>query len=82
MSEGFDTWILRKSIEIDTNDYSELSNKNELEVLEYLRENSSFMPFCENGIRDENFSLFDALLEQEEIKNSEKNYSTDIHIEK
>ena len=39
LSEGFHTWILKDSIEIDTDNYPELQGMDENEVLEYIKKN-------------------------------------------
>ena len=40
LSEGFHTWILKDSIEIDTDNYPELQGMDEDEVLEYIKKNN------------------------------------------
>jgi hypothetical protein len=81
LSEGFHTWILKKSIEIDTDNYPELQGMEEEQVLEYLKENSDNMDFNDGEKTYDGWSLHDELVDQEPLFNKEKNYATDIHLD-
>jgi len=76
--EGFHTTIWRKPIEIDTDNYPELSGKTEKEVVEYLNRKSSYTPFYDGDDTSEDWTLFDELINQDKDASKEKNYETDI----
>ena len=81
LSEGYHTWILKKSIEIDTENYPELQGMEKEQVLEYLKENSDNMDFNDGEKTYDGWSLHDELVDQEPFFNKEKNHATDIHFE-
>ena len=84
LSEGFDTWILKESIEIDTSIYPELKDmEDEQEVLEFLQKNSNKIEYRSPDTQEpeEGWSLFDELYNQDAIRNKETNYETHIHID-
>lgn len=81
ISEGFHTWVLKNSIEIETEDYSELKGMDKKELEEYLNKNSH-IPFKEEGKEpDEGWTIFDELINQPDIRNKENNYETHIHVD-
>lgn len=58
MTESYSTWIVRESVELNVEDYPELSGMSQEEMEEYISENwDSMKPTDEN-------SFYDSLLEQ------------------
>jgi hypothetical protein len=78
ISEGFHTWIVKNPIEIDTDNYPVLSGMSQDEVLDYLRENNSDIPFYDGDDTSDEWTLHDELMSQENELVKEKNYETDI----
>jgi hypothetical protein len=80
LSEGFHTWTLKKSIEIDTDNYPQLQGMEKEQVLEHLKENSNNMNFNDGEKTHDEWTLRDELKEQEPLYSKEKNHGTDIHL--
>ena len=66
LSEGFHTWILKNSIEIDTDNYPELQGMDENEVLEYIKKNNEQIKY-KGGESSEDWTLFDDMFEQDDV---------------
>lgn len=66
LSEGFHTWILKDSIEIDTDNYPELQGMDENEVLEYIKKNNEQIKY-KDGESSEDWTLFDNMFEQDDV---------------
>ena len=53
VTESYTTWVVKESIEIDTENYPELEGKTEDEIKDYIRENCYEMkPTNENWYGD------------------------------
>ena len=57
MTESYSTWIVRESVELNVEDYPELSGMSQLEMEEYISENWDSMKAPDD-------SSYDSLLEQ------------------
>ena len=57
MTESYSTWIVREAVELNVEDYPELSGMSQEEMEEYISENWDSM-------KAPNDSLYDSLIEQ------------------
>lgn len=80
LSEGFHTWILKDSIEIDTEDYPELQGMDEDEVLEYIKVNNDTIQF-QGEKPSGHWTLFDEMHSQEQVQFDEGNSEFDVQFE-
>lgn len=71
-TESYFVSITKKSIEIDTDDYPELEGLQGDDLLEYLKENGENIIYKDPNSEYTN-TLFDVLVNQEEICSREKN---------
>jgi hypothetical protein len=78
--EGFNTFISKEYIEIDTNNYPELDGLSEDEISDYLQKNASSMKSTD-GDEPNRYSLFDEIYEQEDAYSKEKNNESFIRVE-
>lgn len=70
--EGFYTSITRESIEIDTDDYPELEGLEDYELLDYLESNCEKIIFKDSENPDNQNTLYDILVSQDEVDSKEK----------
>lgn len=80
-TEGYDTWIVKNPVEIDTDSYPELQGLNEDEIIEYLKNNADNMK-SSDGSDPEEWSLYDECQEQTDLKVKESNNEVSFLIEK
>lgn len=79
IGEGFHTWNLKSSIEIETDNYPELSGLSPEQVVQYVTRYGHEMK-ASDGTEPSSYSLFDELMEQETLVSKEKNYETVVHL--
>lgn len=79
MVEGSYTTIWKNPIEIETEDYPQLHDMSEKEVLDYLDQNSHNLPASPGGDA-EDWSLYDELMGQEIELSKEKSNENSIEI--
>lgn len=74
-TESYFVSIKKKSIEIDTDDYPELKGLEGDDLLDYLKENGENIIYKDNDDPNSEYTstLFDVLVDQEEIYSREKN---------
>lgn len=77
--EGFFTTIWKEPIEIETDDFPELKDKSQDEVIEYLNRHSGHLPAIPGDDAD-NWSLYDELINQDTELKKEKNNEIDIKL--
>ena len=85
ISEGFDTWIVKEPIVLDTSLYPELKDMEDKdEILKYIQKNSANMQYIYPDTKDseDGWSLFDELYSQDTIREKETNYETHIDIQR
>lgn len=76
--EGFHTTIWKEPIEIETDNYPQLKDMDREEALEYIKNKSNDIPFYDSNKTDEDWSLFEELMNQDTEYTKEKNYETDV----
>ena len=84
ISEGYDTWIVKESIQIDTSLYPQLKDiKDKEQLLKYLQDNIRDIEYINPITKEleEGWSLFDEMYEQDTIRHKETNYETHVHID-
>lgn len=79
-TEGYSMWVVKESIEIDTDNYPELKDLNKEEIEKYLTQNASDMKSSE-GDEPNAYSLYDECYEQDDIRNKETNNEVSFQIE-
>ena len=79
-TEGYSMWIVKKPIEIDTDDYPELKGLSNDEIEKYLTDNATEMKST-SGDEPDSYSLYDECYEQEDIRNKETNNEVSFQIE-
>lgn len=79
-TEGYNTWIVKEPVEINTDDYSELQGLSKEEIEAYLTKNAESMKSSE-GDDANTYSLYDECFDQEEIRNKEYNNEISFQIE-
>ncbi len=80
-TEGYNTWIVKEPIEIDTADYPELEGLSNEEIEKYLTKNASNMKSTD-GDEPDAYSLYDQCSEMDDIRVKEYNHETSFQIEK
>ena len=80
-TEGYNTWIVKEPIEIDTADYPELEGLSNEEIEKYLTKNASNMKSTD-GDEPNTYSLYDQCSEMDDIRVKEYNHETSFQIEK
>jgi hypothetical protein len=80
-TEGYNTWIVKEPIEIDTADYPELEGLSNEEIEKYLTKNASNMKSTD-GDEPDTYSLYDQCSEMDDIRVKEYNHETSFQIEK
>jgi hypothetical protein len=80
-TEGYNTWIVKEPIEIDTADYPELEGLSNEEIEKYLTKNASNMKSTD-GDEPDAYSLYDECSEMDDIRVKEYNHETSFQIEK
>lgn len=75
--EGFDVTIWRNPIVIETDDFPELKDKSQDEVMEYLNRHSGHMAAVP-GEDSDDWSLYDELINQDKELEKEKNNEVSI----
>lgn len=79
MLEGFYTSVWKKPIIIETEDYPQLENMSECDVLEYLNKNSHNLPAISGGDPDD-WSLYDEMMNQDIELQKEKNNEISVEL--
>ncbi len=79
-TEGYNTWIVKEPIEIDTADYPELEGLSNEEIEKYLTKNASNMKSTD-GDEPDAYSLYDECSEMDDIRVKEYNHETSFQIE-
>lgn len=85
ISEGFDTWIVKEPIVLDTSLYPELKDMEDRDkILEYIQKNSHNIDYVSPDTKEpeDGWSLFDELYSQVTIREKETNYETYIDIQR
>ena len=81
ITESFHTQVIKGSIEIDQAQFKELDGMTEDQIQEYISRYSEEMYLTEEH-EEEGWSLYDELMEQDVVKEKEKNYETNVYIDK
>ncbi len=71
-------WVVRDSIDINVSEYPELEGKTEEEMIEYVKENAYDMAAPSDC--DWADSLYDALSQQDVIREKDTNNDTFIYV--
>ena len=79
-TEGYNTWIVKEPIEIDTADYPELEGLSKDEIEKYLTANADSMK-SSGGDEADTYSLYDECFDQDEIRTKEYNNEVSFQIE-
>lgn len=79
--EAYHTQNIKASIEFDPSQFKELDGMTEDEIVKYIELNSSDMYLTEED-RENDWSLYDTLMDQDDMITKEKNYETFIYIDK
>lgn len=79
-TEGYNTWIVKEPVEIDTDNYPELNGLSKDEIEEYLTKNADKMKSTE-GDEPSSYSLWDECQEQEDRRVKEYNNEVSFQIE-
>lgn len=79
-TEGYNTWIVKEAIEINTEDYPELEGLSKEEIEEYLTKNATNMKSTE-GDEPDSYSLYDECLEMDDIRVKEYNHESGFQVE-
>ena len=76
-TEGYNTWIVKEPVEINTEDYPELEGMSEEEAKDYIKWNACDM--YKEG--EDSYSLWDELLDQEIVKNKISGDETEVLVD-
>jgi hypothetical protein len=79
-TEGYNTWIVKEPVEINTDDYPELEGMSKEEIEKYLTKNASNMKSSE-GDDPDSYSLYDECSEMNDVRVKEYNHETSFQIE-
>jgi hypothetical protein len=79
-TEGYNTWIVKEPVEINTDDYPELEGMSKEEIEKYLTKNASNMKSSE-GDDPDSYSLYDECSEMSDVRVKEYNHETSFQIE-
>lgn len=79
-TEGYDIWIVKEPIEIDTDDYPELKGLDKEEIEKYLNKHADEMKSSEGESPDE-WSLYDEAQSQDDRRVKEYNHETNFQVE-
>ena len=79
-TEGYNTWIVKEPVEINTDDYPELEGMSKEEIEKYLTQNASEMRSSEGDDAD-SYSLYDECFDQDDKRVKEYNNEVSFQIE-
>lgn len=79
-TEGFNTWIVKEPIEIDTKDYPELEGLSKDEIEKYLDEHAHEMKSSE-GEEPQIWSLYEQAQSEDDRRVKEYNHETNFQVE-
>ena len=79
-TEGFQTWIVKEPVEIDTNDYPELEGLSKEEVEKYLNDNASDMKSTDGDEANE-WSLLDECSNMDDRRVKEYGHDSEFEVE-
>lgn len=79
-SEGYDTWMIKEPVIIDTDNYPELNGLSTEEIVQYLNENASNMKSTD-GDEPDTYSLYDEAIEKDNIRVKETNNEVSFVVE-
>jgi hypothetical protein len=71
ITESYDTWVRRESIELNIEDYPELEGKTYEEIKEYVENNAEDMKATDDFFESLSEQLWDRDIERDKIKNEE-----------
>ena len=77
ITESYSTWIVRKSIELNIEDYPELMGMNEDEIRDYIKCNSGDMKSND----EYSDSLYDELIQQDVIRDKITDEDSEIYFD-
>jgi hypothetical protein len=78
VTESYETYLTRESIQINIEDYPELTNMSKEEIIEYISENAWEMKAVNSDIYD---SLAEELIEMEIIRDKIINEDASFNVE-
>lgn len=79
-TEGYNTWVVKEAVEINTDDYPELNGLSNEEIEKYLTNNADKMKSSE-GDDPNSYSLYDECMDQEDKRVKEYNNEVSFQIE-
>jgi hypothetical protein len=71
ITESYDTWVRRESIELNIEDYPELEGKTYEEIKEYVENNAEDMKATDGFFESLSEQLWGKDIERDKIKNEE-----------
>lgn len=78
MTESYSTWVVRESIEINVEDYPELSGMTEEEMTDYIMSNASDMKASNDEYYD---SLYEELIGMDVVRDKITGEESEIVVE-
>jgi hypothetical protein len=78
MTESYSTWVVRESIEINVEDYPELSGMTEEEMTDYIMSNASDMKASNEDYYD---SLYEELIGMDVVRDKITGEESEIVVE-
>ena len=78
VTESYSTWVVRESIEINVEDYPELSGMTEEEMTDYIMSNASDMKPTNDEYYD---SLYEELLQMDVVRDKITGEETEVVVE-
>jgi hypothetical protein len=79
-TESYCTFIVRGPLTIDVDDYPQLQDKTDEEILEYVEWNSS--DIYKEGNEEDGYSLWDEMMEQDVVREKITGEEVGVNIEK
>lgn len=79
-TEGYNTWIVKEAVEIDTDEYPELKDLSKDDIEKYLTDNAMDMK-SSTGDDPSSYSLWDECQEQNDKRVKEYNNEVSFQVE-